>query len=484
MTEISYLAIGPIVALTIGAVAVLLVEVTWKPPTVWLGAIAGAGLLAGFVLGVAQWVEASDEPVIRFRGMLALDPFGAFGAVVLTVLGAVALLVAWPLIIEQGRRAAEFIALVLLALTGMILMAASAHFIMLFLALEVASISLYVLAGFNRRSAASNEASIKYFLLGSFASAVFLYGVALSYAATGSLTLHGTAEFLADNVLLDSAALLAGIGLLIVGLAFKVSAAPFHMWAPDVYQGAASGVSGFMTAGAKVAGFAALARIAVTSYGPYISDWAPAVGVIAALSVVVGTMLAIAQSDIKRMLAYSSVAHAGFILTGLVAGIDGVPYVWFYVVTYAFQVLGAFAVVSVVSGPASTRSPLTDYAGLAQRAPVLAGSLALLMLSMGGIPLTAGFLSKLYVFREAVDAGYLWLVLVGAVASVAGLFFYLRVIVLMYMTPQGEESSSASTDIRVSDPVRVALTGVAVVTLAFGIVPGPLLDVVTSALPF
>ncbi len=293
--------------------------------------------------------------------------------------------------------------------------------------------------------------------------------------------MYDAAEFLAENLLLDSAALLAGIGLLIVGLAFKVSAAPFHMWAPDVYQGAASGVSGFMTAGAKVAGFAALARIAVTSYAPYISDWAPAVAVIAAVSVVVGTMLAIAQSDIKRMLAYSSIAHAGFILTGLVAGIDGVPYVWFYVVTFAFQVLGAFAVVSVVSGPSGTRSALTDYAGLAQRAPVLAGSLALLMFSMAGIPLTAGFLSKIYVFREAIDAGYLWLVILGAVASVAGLFFYLRVIVLLYMNPQGEEG--VVTEGRVGDSIRVALTGVAVVTLAFGIVPGPLLDVVTSALP-
>ncbi|MDH3605852.1 MAG: proton-conducting transporter membrane subunit, partial [Acidimicrobiia bacterium] len=179
----------------------------------------------------------------------------------------------------------------------------------------------------------------------------------------------------------------------------------------------------------------------------------------------------------------SSIAHAGFILTGLVAGIDGVPYVWFYVVTYAFQVLGAFAVVSVVSGPSSTSSPLTDYAGLAKRAPVLAGSLALLMFSMGGIPLTAGFLSKLYVFREAVDAGYLWLVLVGAVASVAGLFFYLRVIVLMYMNPQADDAE-VRTGTVVGDPLRIALTGVAVVTLAFGIVPGPLLDVVTNALPF
>lgn len=483
MTDISYLAIGPVIALTVGVVAVLLVEVTFKPPRWLLGLLAGASLLGGFVVGVAQWIEASDDPTFRFKGMLALDPFAAFGAVALTVVGAVALLVAWPLIDRQGRRAAEFISLVLLALSGMILMAASAHFIMLFLALEITSISLYVLAGFSRGNDDSNEAAVKYFLLGSFASAVFLYGVALSYAATGTLSLDDTASYLADNLVLDSAGLLAGIGMLIVGLAFKVSAAPFHMWAPDVYQGAASGVSGFMTAGAKIAGFAALARVAVTSFEPYISDWAPAVAVIAALSMVVGTLLAIAQVDIKRMLAYSSVAHAGFIMTGLVAGVDGVPYIWFYVVTYAFQILGAFAVVSVVGGAAGTRSALTDYDGLAQRAPVLAGSLALLMLSMGGIPLTAGFLGKLFVFREAVDAGYLWLVVVGVVASVAGLFFYLRVIVIMYMHPRPEASGGGAADVRVGDTVRVALTAVAVITLAFGIVPGPLLDVVTSALP-
>ncbi len=479
MTDISYLAIGPVIALTVGVVAILLIAVSYKTDERVLGGIAAASLLAAFVLGVLQWVEASDNPTTRFNGMVALDPFAAFGAVALAVVGVVALLVAWPLAVAQGKRIAEFLALILLALAGLILMAASAHFIMLFLSLEVASISLYVLAGFSRQDADGNEAALKYFLLGSFASAVFLYGVALSYAATGTLSITGTAEFLESNVLLESGALMAGIGLLIVGLAFKVSAAPFHMWAPDVYQGAASGISGFMTAGAKIAGFAALARIAVTSFNPYIDDWAPAVAVLAALSIVVGTLLALAQSDIKRMLAYSSIAHAGFILTGLVAGIDGVPFIWFYSVTYAFQVLGAFAVVSVVGGPAGTRSALSDYAGLAQRAPVLAGSLALLMLSLGGIPLTAGFTGKLFVFREAVDAGYLWLVLVAVIASVAGLFFYLRVIVLMYMHPQAETALEPVA----GDSIRIALTFVAVVTLAFGIVPGPLIDVVTSALP-
>ncbi len=479
MTDISYLAVGPVIALTVGVVVILLVAVTYKVDDRVLGLVAAASLLAAFVLGVAQWAEASDNPTTRFNGMVALDPFAAFGAVTLAVVGVVALLVAWPLAIAQGKRIAEFLSLMLLALAGLMLMTSSAHFIMLFLALEVASISLYVLAGFSRQDADGNEAALKYFLLGSFASAVFLYGVALTYAATGSLSITGTAEFLDQNVLLESGALLAGIALLVVGLGFKVSAAPFHMWAPDVYQGAANGISGFMTAGAKIAGFAALARIAVTSFSPYINDWAPAIAVISALSMVVGTLLALAQADIKRMLAYSSVAHAGFILTGLVAGIDGVPFIWFYAVTYAFQVLGAFAVVSVVGGPAGTRSALTDYSGLAQRAPILAGSLALLMLALGGIPLTAGFTGKLFVFREAVDAGYLWLVVLAVVASVAGLFFYLRVIVLMYMHPEPDASSEPV----IGESVGIALTFVAVVTLAFGIVPGPLIDVVTSALP-
>lgn len=478
MTDIGYLAVGPVLALTAGVVLLLLVEVTLKPDKrAWVG-IAGVSLAASFALGVAQWIEAADEPVLRFNGMVALDAFTALGSVVLTAITALAMVVAWPLILTLGRRGAEFVALMLLSLIGLILMASSAHFIMLFLALEVASISLYVLAGF-RRTNESNEAAVKYFLLGSFASAVFLYGVALAYAATGSLSLHGAGEFLADNVLLDSAGLLAAIGLLIVGLGFKVSAAPFHMWAPDVYQGAASGISGFMAAGAKIAGFAALARIAVTSFEPFIDDWAPAVAVISAVSIVVGTVLAIAQTDIKRMLAYSSVAHAGFIMTALVAGTDGIPFIWFYVITYAFQIIGAFAVVSSVSGTGSARSQLSEYSGLSQRAPVLAGALALLMIAMGGIPLTAGFTGKLAVFRAALDAGYLWLVIVAVVASVAGLFFYLRVIVLMYMSPRDEDAREPF----MTDGLRVALTVVAVVTVAFGIVPDPLLDVVTDAIP-
>jgi NADH-quinone oxidoreductase subunit N len=495
MTDIGYLAIAPVLALTAGVVILLLAEVALKPSKNWWAIIGGGAVVAAFGLSVAQWIDVNDSGSDRlleagaelgslsFNGMIAFDPFNALVAVVLTVITGLGLVIAWPLIITLGRRGAEFVALILLALAGLILMAASAHFLMLFLSLEVASISLYVLAGFTR-SADSNEAAVKYFLLGSFASAIFLYGVAMTYAATGSLSIYGAVLVPTAVTAGESASFLAGIGLLVVGLGFKVSAAPFHMWAPDVYQGAASGISGYMAAGAKVAGFAALARIVASGRGLYLDDWSPAIAVIAAVSILIGTVLAIAQTDIKRMLAYSSVAHAGFILTGLVAGGDGVPYVLFYVITYAFQLLGAFAVVSIVSGFRSTRSQLGEYAGLAQRSPVVAGALALLMIAMGGIPLTAGFTGKLGVFQAAVGAGYLWLVVVAVVAAVAGLFFYLRVIVLMFMQPRPAEAPGAApADPVVTDGLRLALTVVAVVTIAFGIVPDPLLDVVTDALP-
>jgi len=357
-------------------------------------------------------------------------------------------------------------------------MAASANLVMLFIALEVFSISLYVLAGFTRGDSKSDEAALKYFLLGALASAIFLYGVALVFAATGTTSMYGAQSFLDSTIILKPGILLAGIALLLVGLAFKVSAAPFHVWAPDVYQGSPTGVTGFLAAGAKVAGFAAMARVLVVPLGSYIADWAPAIAVLSAASVIIGSLLAIAQTDIKRMLAYSSVAHAGFIMTALVAGPEGVADMWFYVSTYAIQVVGAFAVVGAVSGTRSGSAPLTQYAGLGARSPFLAGSLGLFMLAMGGIPLTAGFVGKAAVFRSALDADYLWLVITALVAAVAGLFFYLRVIVLMYMQPAEEDALLAP-----ALGARLSILIAATVTVVVGVVPWPLLDWVRDALP-
>lgn len=481
MSNMDFLAIGPEVAVSAAVVLLLMVEVGRKPPKWVWGWIAGLGLAAALGLSVAQWVAGRGADAnLYFSDMLALDGFGAFGGIVVFTLTGIGLIAAWDLVTSLQRRGAEFVALVLISSAGMHLMAASANLMMLFIALEVASISFYVLAGITRDRADADEAALKYFLLGSFASAVFLYGIALVFAATGTLSMYGAESFLSQTIIMRPGVLLAGIALLIVGLGFKVSAAPFHVWAPDVYQGAPSGITGFLAAGAKVGGFAAMARVLTVPLDVYLDDWAPALAVLAVASVLIGTLLAIAQDDIKRMLAYSSVAHAGFILMALTAGDAGVGDMWFYVTTYALQVIGAFTVVSVVSGATGGRSPIDSYAGLGKSSPMLAAGLGLMMLAMAGIPLTAGFAGKAAVFRAAIDAGYLWAVIIGVVATVAGLFFYLRVIVRMYMEPPGD--GEAAIPVGFGAGTALALTSAA--TIVLGIVPWPLLNMLRDAIPF
>ena len=476
--NVDLLAIAPEAALSLAVVGLLLVDVQFKPGHRWWALAAAGGLAAAGAASVLQWLEYRGEGAGEFyRGMIAGDGFSAFAGIVIVALTALALVVAWPLVRSLGGRGAEFVVLVLLAAVGAHLMAASGNLVMLFIALEVFSISLYVLAGFTRERPDSDEAALKYFLLGALASAVFLYGIALVFAATGSMSISGVGEFLRGNLILREGILLAGIALLIVGLGFKVSAAPFHVWSPDVYQGAPGGVTGFLAAGAKVAGFAAAARVLTVALGDRIDDWAPAIAVLAAVSILVGTLLAIAQTDLKRMLAYSSVAHAGFILTALVAGTAGIGEMWFYVATYAVQVVAAFGVAAVVSGPQQGPAPLAEYAGLGTRAPGLAAVMMVMMLAMGGIPLTAGFVGKAAVFSAAVGADYLWLVILALVAAVAGLFFYLRVVVLMYMQPA--EGGKISTP----KMTGLALAVGTLVTVVAGVVPWPLLEWLGEALP-
>ena len=475
------LSVAPEIIIVAAVVVLLMVDVQWHLGYRWWGIAAAMGLTGATVAVALQWSQyRGDAGASFFSGMIAVDGFGAFAGMVIFPLAGLGLMAAWPLVRSQGGRGAEFVVLTLIAASGAHLMAASANLVMLFIALEVFSLSLYVLAGFTRERADADEAALKYFLLGAVASAIFLYGIALVFAATGTTSISGVGAYLTGNVLLlPQGVLMAGTAMLMVGLAFKVSAAPFHMWAPDVYQGAPGGITGFLASGAKVAGFAALARVLTVALGDRITDWAPAVAVLAATSIVVGTLLALAQTDLKRMLAYSSVAHAGFILTALVAGSSGIPDMWFYVATYSVQVLAAFAVAAVVSGPTEGRAPLSDYAGLSTRSPWLAAVLGLLMLAMGGIPLTAGFVGKVAVFRSAIDADYLWLVIVGVIASVAGLFFYLRVIVLMYMQPAGEGAGR----IGVPAGARVVLAVAATVTVIVGVVPWPLLEWLRNAIP-
>lgn len=480
--EVSWIAILPEVMLALGAVAVLLADVQWKPPPRYLGMVAALALAAALALTGVQWVIAGDAresarlgELVVFSGLVVMDGLAVFGRFLVLAITAVGLAAGWRYIAGLGRRGAEATALVLLASSGFSIMVASNNLVMMFLGLEVGSIALYVLAGMSRDRALSDEAAIKYFLLGSFASAIFIYGVSLMYAGTGELEVIAIEQFLAGSVLFSPAVLLIGLALVVVGLGFKVSAAPFHAWAPDVYQGAPAGVVGYMAAVAKVAGFVAIARVLIAGVGELASDWAPIVSGIAALSMVVGSVLALVQDDVRRMLAYSGVAHAGFIMTGVAGG--GTGGVLFYLVVYALQLLGAFAVVAAVSGHDTSSSALGSYRGLARRSPLLAGAFTILLLGMAGLPVTSGFVAKFAVFTDAWRSGHEWLVVLAVVASVVALAFYLRIIVVMYM----DEGDGA--ELVVPGTIRWVLAVAVAVTLVWGILPGQLLDLAADALP-
>lgn len=480
--EISWVAIFPELLLALGAAAVLLVEVQWKPRSGVLGSVAAGAIVLSAAVTIVQWIQAGDAieigqtgDLIVFSGLVVMDGFAVFGRFALVALTAFGLLAGWKYIESLGRRAAEAIALILLATAGFSIMVASNNLVMMFMGLEVGSIALYVLAGMSRERARSDEAAIKYFLLGSFASAIFVYGVALLYAGTGEFEVLAIRRFLSDFVVLSPAVLLIGLGLIIVGLGFKVSAAPFHSWAPDVYQGAPAGVVGYMAAMAKVAGFIAIARILFTGLDSLEANWLPVVAGIAALSMLVGSLLALVQGDVRRMLAYSGVAHAGFIMTGVVGGTtEGIL---FYLVVYSLQLVGAFAVVAAVSGAANSESDIDAYRGLARRSPLLAGSFTVLLLGMAGLPVTSGFIAKFGVFAEAWNGGFEWLVIVAVLASVIAFAFYLRIIVVMYM----DESDAA--DVVVPGTIKWVLAVAVGTTFLWGILPGSLLNLAADALP-
>lgn len=480
--EISWIAILPELLLALGAAGVLLVEVQWKPRPRALGIVAGVALALAAGLSIVQWIQAGDavsagdpRQLVVFSGLVVMDGFAVFGRFALLAVTGFGLLSGWRYIQGLGRRGAEAIALVLLATAGFSIMVAANNLVMMFMGLEVGSIALYVIAGFSREKSRSDEAAIKYFLLGSFASAVFVYGVALLYAGTGEFEIIAMRGFLTNFVVLSPAVMLIGLGLVIVGLGFKVSAAPFHSWAPDVYQGAPAGVVGYMAAMAKVAGFIAIARILLTGLDALESTWLPIVATVAALSMLIGSTLALVQGDVRRMLAYSGVAHAGFIMTGVVGGTtEGVL---FYLTVYSLQLVGSFAVVAAVSGPDNSESALDAYKGLGRRSPVLAGSFAVLLLGMAGIPVTSGFIAKFGVFAQAWSSGYEWLVVVAVLASVIAFAFYLRIIVMMYM----DESDAATVEVPAT--VRWVLVAAVGTTILWGILPGSLLSLAADAFP-
>jgi NADH-quinone oxidoreductase subunit N len=460
---------------------------TWLNDAGLAVAIVGVATAAVFV-GVQWHFVDRNGPYQAIAGMVAVDGFAVFVMAVVLLATLLALLLSAGYLGREKLEAPEYYALMLCSATGMMLMASANDLIIVFLSLEILSIALYVLAAFDRRRLTSQEAGLKYFLLGSFSSAVFLYGVALVYGATGSTNLTKIADFLARTSLINDGTLLLGIALLLVGLAFKVAAAPFHMWTPDVYQGAPSPVTAFMAAATKAAAFGAMLRVLLGALDLYRVDWRPEIWALAVISLLVGSIAALVQTDVKRILAYSSISHAGYILIGVQAGTkQGTSAALFYLLTYALMVFGSFAVVTVVSRRGDDDHSLASYRGLSSRQPVLAGLLTLFLLAQAGVPLTGGFVAKLSIFDAAIDARQYSLALIGMLTTAISAFVYLRVVLTMYAPEplaEGDEEAAAEAAprrYRVDSGTGFALTVAAFGVLFLGILPNYILEFARDA---
>jgi NADH-quinone oxidoreductase subunit N len=428
-------AILPVIVLSIWACTLLLIDLFFGRKRKGLtAALAALGLVVTLILVVVR----VGNTTAGFGGMVIVDDFSNFLSILLLLSGLAGVTLAYDYLDRVGIEHGEYYALLLFSITGMMLMGMSADLIMIFLALELLSIPLYVLAGIAVPQLSSEEASIKYFLLGAFSSGFFVFGTALVYGATGSTALKEIVSVI-DGGNYDLTLLLAGAGLILVGLGFKVAVVPFHMWTPDVYQGAPSAVTAFMAVGAKVAGFAALLRIFVLAMPSISVDITPVLWALAALTMILGNVVAIAQKNIKRLLAYSSIAHAGYILMALVpygdpeVSADSVASALFYLVAYAFTSFAAWSVVIAVEQRGEKGLDLSDYAGLGRKQPALAAVMTVAMLSFTGVPPTLGFVGKFYLFRTVIEGGFIGLALIGVLTSLVSAYYYLRVVVIMYM---------------------------------------------------
>jgi NADH-quinone oxidoreductase subunit N len=408
----------------------------------WTALLAAIGLASALGVTLAQ----AGQELSAFGGMVVLDGFSSFLNVLFLASGLLAIAIAYGYLKRTGLERGEYYTLLLFSISGMLLMAQAADLIVTFLALELLSIPLYVLAAFARPRPDSEEAGLKYFLLGAFATGFVVYGITLVFGATGATALSGIAAAVAAGTF-TKYLLLIGAALILVGFSFKVAAVPFHMWTPDVYQGAPTSVTGFMAVGAKAAGFAALLRIFVTALPSLDVDLVPVLWGLAALTMVVGNVVAISQTNIKRLLAYSSIAHAGYILMAFVAfgnpkvAPDAVASALFYLVTYAITSFGAWAAVIALEKPDGKGLEISDFAGLGRKHPLLAAAMTVFMLSLTGMPPTLGLVGKFYLFRTAIEGGFIGLAIIGVLTSLVSAYYYLRVVVTMYMREGDSETS-------------------------------------------
>jgi NADH-quinone oxidoreductase subunit N len=484
--DVAWSAVAPILVLVGGALLLLAADsLSARKPlkgayALFTTVTAGGAIVAAVPLW--QRVQDADRgPFSTLAQSVGVDGFSVFATVTISaavILGAL-LLDGW--LRREGMEGAEPYALMLLSASGGVMMASANDLIVMFLGLEILSLAVYVLAAMHLRKVTSQEAGVKYFVLGAFSSAFFLYGIALTYGGTGSTNLVEISEFLSTTVLTDTGLVLAGMALLLVGFAFKVAAVPFHFWTPDVYQGAPTPSVAWMASGVKVAGFAGLLRVFYLAFGTYSLDWQPIVFVVAAITMVVGSVLAVVQTDVKRMLAYSSINHAGFILVAVqAASSQGVEAALFYLAAYTFMVAGSFGVITVVSRKGDIGNSLDDYRGLSRDRPGLALVFALFLFAQAGVPLTSGFFAKFYVITAAVDAGSTWLAVIAMLTAVVAAFLYLRIIVSMYMSV---EDAGEPRTITVPFAAGLALAVCLIVTIGAGIFPSTLSDPAKDATP-
>jgi NADH-quinone oxidoreductase subunit N len=460
----SLASIGPWITLSIFAIAILLADaLSPRGNRTAAPFLALAGLAVAGFQTYALWGKTG----LDFARMVYVDNFSLFFYLVFILGTALTVLISLQYLQDYGKNLAEYYALLLFATVGMMIMAAGAHLIMIFLGLEVMSIAVYVLAGLFREDARSNEAALKYLVLGGFASAFLLFGMAMLYgAAGGTLFLNDLPARLAEGF---KPLTLLAVALLLVGFGFKVASVPFHMWTPDVYEGAPTSVTAFMAVGVKTAAFAAFARVFFLAFPSLMPDWTIVLWVLAVATMTLGNIVAIAQTNIKRMLAYSSIAHAGYLLVALVAANQlGAVSLMYYLLAYTLMNVGAFGVVILVGRKKDSYLSIYDYAGLGAQHPVLAAAMALFMFALAGIPPTAGFVGKFYIFSAAVKAGYIWLAIIGVLNSVISVYYYLRITVLMYMKPA--EADLGPINFAPAVTATLLLTAAGVVLI--GVFPG------------
>jgi NADH-quinone oxidoreductase subunit N len=473
MTE--YAAIIPILIVTLSAIAAMLAEAFRQPgDRMYIAGLGLIGLAGAAVASVFLWDGNAES-----FGVIRSDNFALFINLTLCVIGVLTMLFSHEVVEREGLPAGEYYALTLFAIAGMMMMAAATDLLVIFISLEILSLSVYVLTGIRRSSAAGAEGAFKYFLLGAFSSAFFLYGIAFAFALSGSTSLDQLDVALSAQASGAPTTLaLLTVGMLAVGFAFKVSAVPFHMWTPDAYEGAPTIVTAFMSTGVKAAAFAAFLRVFLQPLEALQAEWIPMLSGIAAATMIVGTVVGVVQTNIKRMLAYSSIAHAGYLLLGIIAANSaGNAAILFYLLVYAVTNLGALGIVALLGTAQHQHDQLRDFAGLWRSRPGLAALMTIFLLSLGGIPPTAGFVSKWYIFAAAVQQGHYSLAIIGVLTSVVSVFFYLRIVVMMYMTEGAEV-------VRPRVPAT-ALAGLGLATLAvlyLGVLPTRVLDLALASI--